>query len=122
MVILLLIDMQTAQTASEQGLAPESIFTKLARLAVGTELQLASLPEFTTHEEYGKQATIDLVNGKKLQISNARTVGSLESTTKDSLGDMLKSSIENDIPLIVFVREEKANTGRLQKFLSIYEN
>ena len=109
-----------SQTASEQGFVPESIFTKLSGLAVGTELEIVAMPEFSEHEEYGVQASIQTANYGTVQTNNRKTVGSLKSETENSLGDIIAKSLENGKALTVFVREEKANTGRMQKILSVY--
>ena len=121
MVIALLdIEMQTFETASESGIVPESIFTKLSGLAVGTEVLVTSMPEFTEHPEFGTQASIETANLGTVQTNNAKTVGSLRSDNPKSLGGVIAAAIEKGNGRKLFVREEKANTGRMQKVLSIY--
>lgn len=106
-----------SQTAQEQGFVEGSIFNKLSSLAVGTELHVQSMPEYTEHEEYGVQASIETQIGT-VQTNNRKTIGSLKSDNPKSLGGLIAASLKNGKALKVFVREEKANTGRTQKVIS----
>ncbi|MCB0509125.1 MAG: hypothetical protein KDC82_00085 [Bacteroidetes bacterium] len=108
------------QTASESGLVPESTFTKLSGLAVGSEVIVIAMPEYSEHEKFGVQASILTQNLGTVQTNNAKTIGSLRSDNPKSLGGIIAANLEKDIATKLFVREEEANTGRKQKFLSVY--
>lgn len=106
-----------AQTAQKSGFVEGSIFTKLSSLPVGASFNIEAMPEYTEHDEYGTQASIQ-TNIGTVQTNNRKTIGSLKSTTPKSLGDLIARSLEKNLALTVFVREEEANTGRKQKVIS----